>query len=261
MQRLNKLAPFLLGAIALLCFGKALFPGMMHEWNDLPLGALSAEYFDPKTLLLGFWDDLNWLGIRIPEVPINLSTLLGLVLGPLWYAKLFPSICLFILGIGSWIYFKSLRFSPLLSLFMSIACMLNMTFFAFSAWGVGAWNIALGWFFIVLAILQKKEYTVSDLLLAGFFTGLVVVDGTDVGAILSCVIGIYFIFKNWPRNSKQFVKPAVQLSAIVIISFLVAFARIATIVETQITSVSKKNTAIHEVGTWEWATQWSLPKK
>src|SRR5437660_747228 len=81
--------------------------------NDGPLGAVAAQAGHAWDNLRGVWQDLNWLGSRQPAGFLAIGYAIFACLGPLLYSKFIAPISLLVLGLGAWLFFRQLRFSPL----------------------------------------------------------------------------------------------------------------------------------------------------
>src|SRR5437899_2800735 len=79
----------LLALLLLALFGKALLPEETLFSNDGPLGAMVAHHNETPTSLSGYWQDLNWMGMRYPTPPPTISTALRLVTSPVLFSKIF----------------------------------------------------------------------------------------------------------------------------------------------------------------------------
>ena len=149
-----------------------------------------------------------------------------------------------------------------------------------------------GWVFLALAALEARHDKASRLrwLLTGFSgaaIGMAVMEGYDLGAILSLYLAAFVVFLSWldvtsmpsdqSTSSSLMVgvtKGAVsQLVVIVVCAGLVAAHALTTLVSTQIKGVAKAEEAMGGVelktpeqraaekeANWNFATQWSLPK-
>src|SRR5208282_4625031 len=73
---------------------------------------------------------------------------------------------------------------------------LNMHFFSNACWGLGQWNVSAAMVFVSMAILVSPNIRPPWLkaALAGLAVGMVVMEGFDVGAILSLYVGFFMVF-------------------------------------------------------------------
>ncbi|PYK99879.1 MAG: hypothetical protein DME19_07090 [Verrucomicrobia bacterium] len=116
---------FLILLLSLLVILGALFhrsfrPEEVVFSNDGPLGAVAAQAGFAWKNLLGYWQDLNWLGGKQPAGFLAIGYAIFALVGPLLYAKFIAPISLLFLGLSAWLLFRQLGFSPPTS-FQSVA--------------------------------------------------------------------------------------------------------------------------------------------
>jgi hypothetical protein len=112
-----------------LLFYRSFIPQEVAFSNDGPLGGLVAEQNQLPQIFTGLWADLNSTGSGGGAATPSISSLLRTGIGPLGYAKFFPPVAIFILGLGAWSFFRALKLTPLAALLGALAAMLNGTFF------------------------------------------------------------------------------------------------------------------------------------
>jgi len=141
-----------------------------------------------------------------------------------------------------------------------------MHFFSTACWGLGTWNMSAGMIFLALAALSAKsiKQTWAKAVLAGLAVGMNVMEGFDVGAILSVYAGIFVLFRAFSEESGFGRKTlAAILTEVLVVCFagLIAAHAIFSLIGTQIEGVAgtSQNTETKEQR-WDFATQWSLPK-
>ena len=118
----------LLAAVLILLFWRSFLPDYVHFSNDGPLGQQMAAAGNLPAAFNGTWGDLNDIGGNAGSWPLNLSALIRWGFGPVGYAKFFPPVALFILGLGAWTFFRQLKLTPLAAALGALAAMLNSTF-------------------------------------------------------------------------------------------------------------------------------------
>src|ERR1700690_3747081 len=99
----------LLAAILAVLFCKSFLPGYVHFSNDGPLGVENAQWLRLPQGFVGCWADLNNIGGTAGSCPPSLTSVTRWILGSVGYAKFFPPLALFILGLGAWTFFRQLR--------------------------------------------------------------------------------------------------------------------------------------------------------
>jgi hypothetical protein len=260
----------LLAVILAVLFGKSFLPGYVHFSNDGPLGQQNAEWIRLPAGFTGSWDDLNGIGANVGAFPLSLSTLIRWVFEPVAFAKFFPPIALFILGLGAWTFFRQLRLSPLAAVLGALAIALNSSFFACTCWGV-AQEIAIGMDFFALALVVSNSSATPALIrwarlaLAGLAVGMNVIEAADVGAILSVFVAAFVFYKAAADEGGSVVAKAGrgigQVVMIAAFAGFIAMHSVISLVGSQISGIAgtgqdTESKAQH----WNWATSWSEPK-
>ena len=263
------------GLLALLLgtlFFRSFDPDLVAFSNDGPLGASSTVYSKLPAGLSGMWDDLNDTGFQAGVYVPSLTGTLFWLLGPLWFSKIYVPIALFIAGLGAWAFFRALRFSVLAAILGALAAVLNSAFFAAACWGVASQQIALGMDFLALALIVSNRPETPcrirwlRLALAGLCVGVNVMEAADIGAIYSLFVAAFVLIKSLTDTGRPGLKRVVhgisQVAVVALFAGFIAFQVVLSLVGTQIhgiagTAQDTETKAQH----WDWATQWSLPKK
>ncbi len=247
-------------------FYKSFDPKHVLFVNDGPLGAVKAEMNRPPATLAGNWQDLSWIGGKSVSAAPDISVLLTTIFPPEILLKLYAPFTLLLLGISVWICFRELAFHRWVCLIGGLAAALNMHMFSFSAWGLGGWIIAFSMAFLAIAVIVTRK--ISRLwikgILAGTAIGIGLMEGFDVGAIVSIYVGIFGLFAGLAAEkiSKSAILKTFSLMAVVVVfAALTAAHTITTLVGTQVTNIAiaQQDDKTKEQR-WIWATQWSLPK-
>jgi hypothetical protein len=266
----------LLAIILAVLFWRSFAPGYVHFSNDGPLGAQTSEFlqFSGKTALnsLDLWDDLNVLGINSGSFPFDLNTLFHWWLGPLFYAKFSPPIALLFLGFSAWIFLKQLKLTPLAALLGALAAALNSEFLATAAWGLAGQLNAFSLDFLALAlVVSNNEATPAltrwtRLALAGLAVGMNVMEAADIGAIFSLFVAAFVLFKAIVVENGSFpIKLARGVGRVALVAIFAGFMAIQVI--SLLLNLDIKGVAGTAQDTetkaqhWDFATQWSMPKK
>jgi hypothetical protein len=248
-------------------FGRSLDPSLVIFSNDGPVGATSMAALQLPAAYFGFWYDLNWLGVPSGNIPADIYYLLFWLFGPIGSAKFVLPITLLFLALSAWLFFRRAGFGPTASIFGALAAMLNSGVFSDGAWGLMTHTITVGMNFLALAALtgSRGSYWIR-LVLAGFAVGIGVVESPDIGALYSLVIAVWVIYQGWIETegsaAKRLATGSGRLVVVGICAGLIAFQTVVTMVGTQITGiVGTGQDQQSKVEKWDWATQWSLPKK
>ncbi len=236
--------------------------------NDGPLGLISAKWSNcGAQAFLGCWQDLNWLGGVYPSASPTITVGLSLAAGALLWSKTYAPFVLLFLGLSAWICFRQWKFSPLACVLGGLAATLNSAFFSAACWGVGSQELSYGLDFLALAALadQTSPRRWLRVILAGFAIGMSVMEAFDIGAIFSLVIAAYVLFQALAGEgtaSERLARSAGRLALVAAFAAFIATSSVSTLVGTQIKGIAgaqqdQKTKWEH----WDWATQWSFPKR
>jgi hypothetical protein len=266
------LVPGLLVFVLAMFFWRSFLPGYVHFSNDGPLGQQNAAWLQLPGAFTGMWDDLNDIGFSAGTFSPGVSGILKWMLGPVGYAKFYAPIALFILGLGAWAFFRQLKLSPLAVALGALAATLNSTFFATACWGVASQQIAIGMNFFALALMMSNSPETpkltrwTRLALAGLCVGVNVMEAADIGAIFSIFIAAYAFLKALTdEGGSIFSKCARGVGSVAVIAVFAGFIATQTVVAlvgSQIQGIAGTGQdAETKAAHWDFATQWSEPKK
>jgi hypothetical protein len=132
--------------------------------------------------------------------------------------------------------------------------------------------MAVGMDFFALALIAANNnetplrLLLVRLVLAGLCVGMNIMEGADIGALCSLCIAAFVVFKAFVDSEKsaaiKFIKGAWQVMIIALFTAFIACQTIISLVGTQIHGISGTNQESEtKAQHWNWATQWSLPKK
>jgi hypothetical protein len=262
----------ILAAALAFLFWRSFLPGYVHFSNDGPLAQQNANWSKLPAAFTGGWDDLNGIGFYAGLPPPDLTALINWTLGPVGYSKFLAPVALFILGLGAWTFFRQLKLSALAATLGALATALNSTFFATACWGVASQQVAIGMDFFALALVVSNTSETSPLIrwtrlaLAGLAVGVNVMEAFDIGAILSVFVAAVVFFKAFADESgpalMKFGRGVGRVAVIAIFAGFIATQTIVSLVGSQITGIAgTAQDAETKAQHWDWATQWSLPKK
>ena len=252
----------ILTLLLLALFHRSLLPGQVLFSNDGPLGIISVKAGELPAAFMGYWHDLNWIGEERPPAYPCFSQILGWFLGDtVLYAKLYAPISLLLLGLCGWILFRSLGFGPWTCLAGAVAFAFNMNAFSNACWGLPSRAVTLASTLLALAALHLRPRSRPWLcyVLAGAMVGHGIMEGFDVGALYSVVVGTYVFFLVLRRGRTPRVVPGAIVGVLVVafIAAAVSSHALRTLYDTQIREVA--TTERSEERQWDFATQWSLP--
>jgi hypothetical protein len=255
------------GTLAVLC-RQGFQPYEVFWANDLPLGALVESSARLPASFFGSWADFYWLGGPNVAFPPNLTNMTMAILSPEHHLKFYVPLSMFFLGFGAWFLFRQLRFSPMACVIGGLGAGLNMHFFSNATWGLCQWCTCAGLIFVALGVLVSPYIDKLWIkgVLAGLCTGMAVMEGFDVGAILSIYVAVFVVF--WFLASET--APAVgagktvYVGAVLVASaLLISLSTVSTLILTQIKGTSSDNAGQSESAkrdSWDKNTQWSIPK-
>jgi hypothetical protein len=257
----------LLFGILGLMFHANLLPGHTLFSNDGPLGAQVAKCHAVPDTFTGGWQDLNTLGFREGGAQLSITYLVLWLLGPVVYSKVYASICLLILGLGAWCFFRQLGLAPVACVIGGLAAALNSGFFSAACWGVATHPLTIGLNFFAMALLvdttsRRRWLRVA---VAGLAVGMGVMEGADIGAIFSVFVAIFVVYQAWVAEGVRGKNLAIGVLRTGVVAAFAAFLAIQTIsvlVATQIQGVAfAQQDTKTKIERWDYATQWSLPKR
>ncbi|KAF0179830.1 MAG: Uncharacterized protein FD161_1172 [Limisphaerales bacterium] len=256
----------LTGILAFL-FAKSFLPEYIVFANDGPLGLTSAAASRMPDAMFGLWADLNWVGNEGVAPAPSLSNLLAIVLSPVAMAKVIVPLSLLLLGCAAWVFFRQCGFAPWVCTVGGLAAGLNGDRFSVAAWGLSMWVMAMAAVFLALAavLAATRRRGLVFTALAGFATGLGVMEGFDTGALFSLVVAAFAVFLTWTVSQAA---PALRLAQgvgrIALVATCAAFIAtytLGTLISTQVKGVADMGQDKESRDRrYEGATIWSLPK-
>lgn len=255
-----------LGAVLLVLFARSFEPGQILFSSDGPLGANAAAYAAMPDAFRGMWQDLNWVGGQAGSAFPSLTYALLWGLGPLWFAKLYAPVSLFVLGFAAWLFCRQLGFRPVVGVLGGLAAALNSDFFSYACWGLGTHALAVAGTFLALAALvtPATRHEWLKAILAGAAVGMAVMEGFDSGAILSLYVAAFCLFLAWLRPGpagRRLLGGARQTALVAAMAAWVAAQALTILVGTQVKGVvGMQQDAETRMRRWNEATMWSLPK-
>lgn len=261
-------APALLVLVLLLAglFAPSFESGRLLFSSDGPLGGNAAAFAALPSGFTGMWNDLNWVGGPAGSALPSTTYLLLWAIGPLGFAKFFAPLSLLGLGVAVWVCFRQTGFRPLVCALGALAAVLNTDFFSYACWGLGTTTLSMAWMFLAVAALLTKATPRWWLktVLAGLAIGMAVIEGFDVGAILSLFLAAFAFFLAWGEGGTaagRLTQGVGRVTVLAVAAGLIAASTLTVLIGTQVQGVAAMaQDAATKRARWEEATQWSLPK-
>jgi len=254
-------------AVLSVLFHSSYLPGRVVFSNDGPLGTLMSLSHKVPDGFCGWWQDLNSVGFREGGASPSITYLLLWWLGPVGYSRFYAPVALLFLGLGAWCFFRQLRLVPVACVLGAVAAALNSGFFSAACWGVAAHALMIGWNFFALAALadttSRRRWI--KVVLAGLAVGMGVMEAADIGAIFSVYVAAFVMYQAWIADGphgKNLVFGVARTAMVAVFAGFLAAHTISVLVATQIQGVAgtQQDTRTKEER-WDFATQWSLPKR
>jgi len=253
-------------------FARSFLPEYVHFSNDGPLGQQNAASLRLPSAFIGVWYDTNDVGFNSGSLPLNISMFMKWVLGPVYFAKFYAALALLFMSVGALCFFRTIKLTPWASALGALATVLSANFFAGACWSVAAVEIAIGLDFLALALIMSNCPTTPWLVrwcriaLAGLCVGLNVIEAADVGALCSILVAIIIFYRSLIQETNNVIVRAGQgIAQVAVVAMLAGFIAIQTIIGLITVSVTGiAGTGQDEASKqahWDFATQWSLPKK
>lgn len=256
----------ILGAVLVVLFLQSFQPGEVLFSNDATLGQMEAGPNHLPEAFKGKWSFAAWVGMNAPTTGLTISPMLTMLLTPKIFLKVYAPLTLLFVGFCAWVFFRQLEFHPAVCILGGLAAGLNMHFFSAACWGVGAWNISAGMIFLALAALTTKSIRQlwARAILAGLAVGVNLMEGFDVGAILSVYVGLFIACQIFLAEGPALKRVMAAFGTGVLVVFfsaLIAAQSILSLVGTQVVGVTGAGQDEQtKEQRWNPATQWSLPK-
>lgn len=249
-------------------FRSSFVPSQVLFSNDGPLGALVSQADQVIHTFTGLWRPLNWVGNQDPSSQPDVTMGLFVALGsPVLFAKFYAPFALMLLGASAWFFAKQAGFRPAVGVLAAAAAGLASNPLSYACWGLPPKALALGATLAALALLVGSRegglHGWLRVLLAGLCVGLNVVEGADVGAILSLYIAAFAVWQVFAEpgiSAGKAVKGGARLAIVAVCAAWIAAHSLSSLVGTQIKGVAgmQQDDASREKR-WEFATFGSFP--
>ena len=270
-------AALVLVVVTLFLFWDSTKSAMILFSNDGPLGSISTDAIKMPGTFSGYWHDLNWLGYEQPSASPGIYMALGLLLQKsVLYLKWCTPICLVILGLSAWFFFRTLSFRNLACTIGAVAAAFNMEVVSYACWGLPSRSLTFATSFLAGAFILRalKSRPWPNLALAGICVGLGLMEGYDIGALFSLYIAAFvlfgFVIKRLESDKPVALGQAAGrgfagVAVVARVAGLAASQTMSTLVDTQLQGTGSDpqtpaQRAAAKERQWTFLTQWSLPK-
>lgn len=270
-------AALVLVVVTLFLFWDSTKSAMILFSNDGPLGSISTDAIKMPGTFSGYWHDLNWLGYEQPSASPGIYMALGLLLQKsVLYLKWCTPICLVILGLSAWFFFRTLGFRNLACTIGAVAAAFNMEVVSYACWGLPSRSLTFATSFLAGAFILRalKSRPSPNLALAGICVGLGLMEGYDIGALFSLYIAAFvlfgFVIKRLESDKPVALGQAAGrgfagVAVVALVAGLAASQTMSTLVDTQLQGTGSDpqtpaQRAAAKERQWTFLTQWSLPK-
>jgi hypothetical protein len=258
----------LLAAVIVVLLGEGCLPGRTFFSNDAPLGRTMSACHRLPQRFAGCWQDLNSVGYRELAAVPSLSYGLEWLLGPLWFSRFYMPVALLVLGMSAWLCFRQFGLAPAVCVLGGLAAVLDSAFFSAACWGSSAHALTVGMSFLALAAMagSSSKPIWMRAILGGLALGMAVTEGADIGAMFSVFVAAFVIWRACMAEgsrARNLARWALCVVGAALLAATLAADAISELVVTDVMGVvaaTERNTQTKQ-GRWDWATQWSLPKK
>ncbi len=260
-------AALLLTAVLLLLFHGSLEPGNVLFANDAPLGRLVAQADIVWSNFKAYWVSMDWIGINLPSGAPSFTPISYAVLGPVLFAKFHVPLSLMLLGLAAWFFCRRMGFGRPTAALTALAAALNSNVVSYGCWGLPGKAAALAFVLLAVGLLSGEAAgwrRLAQVAVAGFCVGLTVIEGADVGAILSLYVAAFVVWQTVitaGKGTAGWLKGGIRLALVAVFAGWLAAHALSTLIGTQIVGVAgmaqREETREQR---WDFATFGSFPK-
>lgn len=252
-------------------FRQSFIPNQVLFSNDGPLGAMVSQADTVLETFTGLWRPLNWIGNQDPSSQPDLTMGLFVALGsPVLFAKFYAPCALLLLGASAWFFARRAGFQPWVSALTAAGAALSSNPVSYACWGLPAKAIALACTLVGLGLILDRGTVETPTrrwlrtVVAGFFVGLNVVEGADVGAIFSLYVAAFAIWQaitGLGAPLSRLRTGGLRLVIVAICAGWIAAHSLSVLISTQIVGISgARQDEQTKAQQWDFVTGWSFPK-
>lgn len=208
---------------------------------------------------------MGWSGGAVQPDP---DSFVRWLLGPVGYAKFYIPLALFILGGGAYFFFRRSGMSAVAAILGGLAACLTTNFFSDGCWGAAPAVIAFGLDFLALGALAKRDRLPfwTSPALAGLAIGVNVVEAADIGGLFSIVIAAFVLYQSLVENGSPLParvgRGVGRVFIVSIFALFIACYGLLGFISTSVKGIAgTEQNAQAKAQRWDFATEWSLPKR
>jgi hypothetical protein len=227
---------------------------------------------NPKDGISGQWIDLNSTGLSAGNTPVGIWSFLWMMMGSVYYSKFITPICLFILGLCSWFFFRRLGFAPAVAVVGAAAAALNTCFLSDACWGVAPHSTAFGMDMLAMGLVTWAAAEKNPVrrwvavALAGMAVGMNVIEAADIGAMFSVIVAAFVFVSSLTETTTGVAGRAfsggLRVLVVAAMAGFISFQSVTGLIGSSIKGISVvEDSESSKAANWQWATQWSLPPK
>lgn len=249
-------------------FFESFRPGHALFANDGPIGVSKSRAYEMPGGFIGIWLDGYWFGGDSGSFPPNFYGFMRYLFGPVGYVNFSVPVSLLVLGLCAGLFFRTIGCSTAVCSLGALAAALNTNFFSNACWGLPSRATGLGMAFLALAALHSslKGHAVIKTILAGLAIGMSISESGDNGALFAMFIAAHAFFLRLIATPDAMPMRALkgmgQVALMAVCAALLTAQTLQIFVNTSIKGMVVSQTeGMSPEAKWNWATQWSLPKK
>ena len=249
-------------------FWKSFLPQYVVFSNDGSLAIQEMQWTHLPESFLGSWYDLNTIGVNAGAVVPNFSQSFRWFFSPVGYAKFVDPVALWFFGVAAFFFFRRAGLSATAAVLGGIGACLTTSYFSNVCWGSVPPTIAFGLDLLAMGALIKRDNLPVWVApaLAGLAVGMNVVEGADIGALLSLVVAAFSMFQPLAENgaplAQRVIRGVWRTAVVSIFAGFIAAYSVSVLITANVTGIAgTKQDEATKQHQWDFGTQWSLPKK
>jgi len=264
MKSPHLLALLGLAFVVIATFHSVLLPPKPLMASDSPTASVA---LGRQRLLEGqkiVWNTDGYLGRGGGVLTLNACTPLQILVPPRYYNTVLFPLCVFLVGVGMYLFCLSLGLSSLSGFAGACALMLSGDFITATFSGHGGKFIM--WVFLLFALwlltVAIHKRSLLAFLWCGICSGIGISNQLDIGFIVALCLAAWAIFLVWQtRGDARRGRLAAGFAIAAVAVFIYSSRMVVSLLG--LANQGQGNLAPEErspAEQWNWATQWSLPK-